>query len=242
MTDAQQRAADSALEELTHQPPLRERARDRLERLIVAGVYQPGEHLVETDLAKRLGVSRGPVREALYMLEIQGWVDLRPRQGAFVHSPTLEEIDHFFEVRILLESQVAVLVAGNTSLEDLQHLRGLIESARKAIERQDEEGVIAANATFHGYVHRLSGNPVLVELVETLDKRMRWYFSPVAMERAADAWDEHEAMLEAFADGDGDRAAEISRKHSEYTRLAYVRHRDGLAAQTDSSQPAAAKS
>lgn len=226
MTNSHEPPAAHALDELTHEPPLRERARDRLEQLIVSGVYKPGEHLVETDLAKRLGVSRGPVREALYMLELQGWVDLRPRQGAFVHAPTLEEIDHFFHVRILLETEIATLVAQSFQPTDFEHLSNAINEARKALARGDEAQVIAANARFHGYVHRLSGNPVLVELMGSLDKRLRWYYSPVAMERAAEAWDEHEALIAALAKGDADRAVEISRSHSEHTRTAYIRFRE----------------
>lgn len=123
---------------------------------------------------------------------------------------------------------MSVLVAGNIAGVHLDHLRGQIAEAREAIKRKDGAGLIAANATFHGYVHRLSGNPALVELVETLDKRMRWYFSPVAMERAADAWDEHEALVDAFAARDAELAAEMSRQHSEATRTAYLRHRESL--------------
>jgi DNA-binding GntR family transcriptional regulator len=226
MADMQPSAADAlALDELAQQPPLRERARDRLERLIVSGVYQPGEHLVETTLAKQLGVSRGPVREALYMLQLQGWVDLRPRQGAFVHAPSIEEVDQFFQVRVLLETEVSSLVAGNVGPQDVDLLREQIAGARQALEAGDEAKLVEGNAAFHGYIHRLAGNPVLVELVETLDKRLRWYFAPVAMERAGEAWDEHEALVAALAEGDRARAVAITRSHNQRTRQAYVRHR-----------------
>jgi DNA-binding GntR family transcriptional regulator len=226
LVDKQPSAADAlAIEELAQQPPLRERARDSLERLIVSGAYQPGEHLVETTLAKQLGVSRGPVREALYMLQLQGWVDLRPRQGAFVHAPSIEEVDQFFQVRVLLETEVSSRVAGNVEPQDVDLLREQIAGARQAVEDEDEAKLVEGNAAFHGYIHRLAGNPVLVELVETLDKRLRWYFAPVAMERARDAWDEHEALVGALAEGDRARAVAITRSHNERTRQAYVRHR-----------------
>lgn len=226
MTNDREPPADPAFEVLTHQPPLRERARDRLEQLIVNGVYKPGQHLVETDLAKRLGVSRGPVREALYMLELQGWVDLRPRQGAFVHAPSVDDIDHFFEVRILLESEVSRLVASDIGPDDLVYLRQRIAEARAALERGDEPQVVEANGRFHGYVNRLSRNPVLVDVLTTLDKRLRWYFAPVAMERAPDAWNEHEQLCQAFERRDAEAAAQITRDHSENTRSAYLRFRE----------------
>ena len=216
------------MDELEQQPPLRERARDRLERLIVSGHYQPGEHLVETDLAKKLGVSRGPVREALHMLQLQGWVSLRPRQGAFVHDPSVEEVDQFFQVRVLLEAEVSARVAGKVRPEDVVALRSQIVAAREAIETGDEAKLIAGNAAFHGYIHQLAGNPVLIGLVETLDKRMRWYFAPVATERAPAAWDEHEALVAALAEGDRSQAVAITRHHNELTRQAWMRHREVL--------------
>jgi DNA-binding GntR family transcriptional regulator len=217
--------AESDGEKLLQHPPLRERVRDRLERLIVDGVYQPGEHLVETDLAQRLGVSRGPIREALYLLQLQGWVDLRPRQGAFVHQPSYEEVDQFFQVRALLEGETASLAAGKVSAEEVAGLREQIKAARVAIAKKDEGALIRANAEFHGSIHRLAGNPVLLELVSLLDKRLRWYFSPVSLERASSAWDEHELLLDALENGDRRRAVSLTRTHNNLTREAYVRHR-----------------
>ncbi len=71
--------------------PLRERVYEALLELISSGSLQPGRHLVEGELAGLLGVSRQPVREALQRLNTEGWVDLRPAQGAFVHEPTGDE-------------------------------------------------------------------------------------------------------------------------------------------------------
>jgi DNA-binding FadR family transcriptional regulator len=73
------------LRRLDDTPPLRERILEQLELLIISGSLVPGARLVEGDLADTLGVSRGPIREALQMLWRDGFVDLRPRQGAFVH-------------------------------------------------------------------------------------------------------------------------------------------------------------
>jgi DNA-binding GntR family transcriptional regulator len=217
-------------EKLLHQPPLRERVRVRLERMIIDGTFEPGAHLVETDLAQRLGVSRGPIREALYQLQLQGWVDLRPRQGAFVHQPSVEEVDQFFQVRALLESEISSLVAGQVTSADVDALRAMITAATGHIEEGNEAALVAANAEFHGYIHRLAGNPVLVDLVQVLDKRLRWYFSAVTMERAAEAWHEHTFLVDALAEGDKARAVALTRTHNERTRTAYLTHRRALQA------------
>lgn len=217
-------ATDPEDEKLGHQPPLRERVRERLERLIIDGVYQPGEHLVETDLANRLGVSRGPIREALHQLQLQGWVDLRPRHGAFVHQPSYGEVDQFFQVRELLEVETMTRAIEHATADDLNELREQVKTARRALAKKNEAAVIRANAEFHGRIHRLANNPVLLELVSLLDKRLRWYFAPVSMERAASAWDEHEELITAIEKGDRRRVAKVCRTHNNRTREAYLRH------------------
>ena len=91
--------------------PLRQSVYDALISLIVGGELPSGQHMVETDLARQLGVSRQPVREALHRMEAEGWVDLRPSQGAFVHVPTDTEVDELLDVRALLEAETARLAA-----------------------------------------------------------------------------------------------------------------------------------
>ena len=95
--------------------PLRQSVYEALVELVVGRRLGPGEHLVETELARQLGARRQPVREALHRLEAEGWVDLRPNQGAFVHVPTDHEVDELLDVRELLEVQMARLAARSAS-------------------------------------------------------------------------------------------------------------------------------
>src|SRR6202030_2005813 len=95
--------------------PLRQSISAALIDLIVGGDLPPGQHMVETDLARQLGVSRQPIREALHRMEAEGWVDLRPSQGAFVHVPTDSEVDELLDVRALLEAETARLAAASSS-------------------------------------------------------------------------------------------------------------------------------
>jgi DNA-binding GntR family transcriptional regulator len=220
---------DALLVPIVHAPPLRERVRTRLEALIIDGVYPPGTHLIETELATRLGVSRGPVREALNQLQSQGWVQFEPRRGAFVHNPTAEEIDEYFGVRAMLEGEAAALAAANSTDDDVAAMREVIAGARQALRVPDERALYEASAQFHGHVYQLSGNGVLRALGQEVDKRIRWYFRPVMMQRAPEAWDEHEAILEAIAAGDTTRSVTLMRQHSEGTRCAYLRMLDAQA-------------
>ena len=119
--------------------PLRQSVYEALVELVVEGRLRPGQHLVETELARQLGVSRQPVREALHRLEAEGWVDLRPNQGAFVHVPTDEEVDQLLDVRELLEVETARLAAMAATDGDLARLRVICHEGEVAVEAGDTE-------------------------------------------------------------------------------------------------------
>src|SRR5262249_24160737 len=114
--------------------PLRQSVYEAWVELVVEGRLRPGQHLVETELARQLGVSRLPVREALHRLEAEGWVDLRPNQGAFVHVPTDEEVDQLLDVRELLEVETARLAATAATNGDLARLRVICHEGEVAVE------------------------------------------------------------------------------------------------------------
>src|SRR5579875_1753581 len=124
--------------------PLRHSVYEALVELIVGGGLQPGEHLVESDLARQLGVSRQPVREALHRLEAEGWVDLRPSQGAFVHVPTDREVDQLLDVRELLEAETARLAARSVRQGATAELRAIWQDGMVAAEAGDFDHAAAA--------------------------------------------------------------------------------------------------
>src|SRR5579859_3462477 len=133
--------------------PLRQSVYDALIDLIVGGDLPPGQHMVETDLARQLGVSRQPIREALHRMEAEGWVDLRPSQGAFVHVPTDAEVDNLLDVRVLLESETARLAAalpgGPAKAAELARLRELVQEGQAAAEADDFAAAVTINNAFH---------------------------------------------------------------------------------------------
>lgn len=223
----------SALSGATPQPierpvPLRQSVYDALIELIIVGTLSPGQHLVESELARHLGVSRQPVREALHRLQAEGWIDLRPGQGAFVHVPTDEEVDQLLTVRSLLEGGSARLAARAATPEQIDHLRRLVRAGETALtaEQPEVEQLVTANAEFHAYVTQIAANAVLGELITLVDRRIRWYYAPLARQRGHDSWDEHTALVDALAEHDEDRAAAIARDHSEATRTTYHELKD----------------
>ncbi len=203
--------------------PLRDRVYGTLLELITTRRLPPGQHLVESELAAHLGVSRQPVREALQRLSTEGWVDLRPAQGAFVHEPTDEEADQLFAVRTLLEAEGAGLAAAHAGAEGVARLEELCRRGEQAAAAEDVDAVVALNTEFHAAVMELAANAVLAELHARVGRRVRWYHAPVARRRGMQSWIEHREIIAAIADGDADRAARLMRRHTEHTRLSYHR-------------------
>jgi DNA-binding GntR family transcriptional regulator len=210
-----------AVPKLERPGPLRDRVYEALLELITTRALQPGQHLVESELAGHLGVSRQPVREALQRLNTDGWVDLRPAQGAFVHEPTEEEADQLLTVRTLLEAEAARLAAANASSAGIAVLQELCAEGEKAVAADDVDGAVAMNARFHAKIMDLAGNAVLAELAAQVDRRVRWYYTPIARQRGRQSWIEHRELIAAIADRDEERATRLMRDHTEHTRRSY---------------------
>lgn len=217
---------EAASRRIARPVPLRESVYTAILDMIVSRSLQPGQHLVESELALMLGVSRQPVREALQWLKNDGWVDLRPGLGAFVHTPTVEEADQLLAVRSLLETESARLAATRATDEGVAHLRELCDRGHEALAAEDITTMVELNADLHKEVMKMSGNDVLVELAAQVDRRVRWYYTPVARHRGEQSWIEHAALIDAIAAGDAARAAEVMAAHTEHTRRSYLEHRD----------------
>jgi len=216
---------------LTPTPPLRVRVLDALEDLVVNGVLRPGEHLAEEELASHLGVSRSPIREGLQQLAHGGFVDLRPGRGAFVHAPTMREVDDIFFVRALLESESARLAAEHIPAESLAGLKEILGRGAAAVQAGEPPLLLELNAEFHGIIIASAGNEVLASTLTALGKRIRWYFASVVIVRAQDSWRQHEEIYQALLARDGDLAARLMAEHvGETRRLLQERHEsDGTA-------------
>lgn len=206
---------------LTQPPVLRDRVYETLEELIIDGSLPPGRRLLESELAEQLNVSRNPVREALTLLAHSGWVDLRPRQGAVVHEPTVKEINDFFVVRTLLEAESARFAARNTTPQDVAALRRMLKQGIAAVEAGDDAETARTNSLFHDRVAAVADNRVLDEVLGLMKKRLRWYFAPVARLRGRASWDEHDRLVTALEQHDGERAASVMRAHSDATATLY---------------------
>jgi DNA-binding GntR family transcriptional regulator len=215
----------AAVHRLQRPTPLRESVYEALTEMIIAGSLKPGQHLVEVELASMLGVSRQPVREALQRLHNQGWVDLRPGFGAMVHVPAEDEVDQLLAARAALETESARLAAGRATKEEIADLRTLCDKGTELLAIDDIDGAVQANADLHRRITEIAGNRFLVDFAAQVDRRVRWYYKPVVPTRGQASWREHSRLIKAIASGDGERAAQIMREHTEHTRTAFHKSR-----------------
>lgn len=198
---------------------LRDGAFEAIVDMIVERVLRPGQHLRASELAQLLGVSRQPVREALQLCESEGWVELRPGYGAFVHVPTADEADQLLAVRTILNVEAARLAASHATETDITHLHDVLRGGMSALRSGDLSSLVEANRNFHLAIARASGNLVLFALVQRVETRAR-RFDQVTV-RSESSWVEHHKLFEAIRAGDASGAAAISRQHLERTHAAH---------------------
>jgi DNA-binding GntR family transcriptional regulator len=214
---------EDGLQRLDQTPPLRQRIHEQLENLITTGAFPPGARLVEGELAQRLGVSRGPVRETLQHLSNDGFVDLRPRQGAFVHIPTPKEVDDFFEIRGALECESARLAALRISPEGTERLAELMRRGAELLAAGEHPSAVNRQVRIHQAITEIADNPLLAQMLSTLNKRSTWYMSPFEPnQRHEKAWAEHQMIVEAVIRGDAAGAKKAMATHNTGARASYL--------------------
>ncbi|MDB5361640.1 MAG: prpR [Rhodospirillales bacterium] len=190
-------------------------ATQEIERLILNGELQAGERLNELALAARLGVSRGPVREAMRALEGGGLVVTVVNQGSFVRKVSAEEAHELYEVRVVLTGHACAQLARSATDAQIAELRGLTLQMAEAERQGDAGGYYALNLAFHAALMRCAGNKRALRIYEDLGNelnlfRRRSLVSAKGMQ-ASNA--EHEAIVRAIAAGDPVAARQAGEVH-----------------------------
>ncbi|HEY0249303.1 MAG TPA: GntR family transcriptional regulator [Gryllotalpicola sp.] len=180
---------------------------------IIGGNYAPGEQLVEDRLAKHFGVSRIPVREALRMLEAEGFVELVPYRGAFVAEVDRDSADHTLEIRAGLEPIAARRAAIFRSEDDLEVLRDAQARGDHATAREQYELLPSLNSVFHSALWSASANNELKNLLDQLKFKIAWVYSLNVRKNAKESWQEHKRILDAVEAGDDIAAEQAMRDH-----------------------------
>lgn len=193
----------------------------RIRAAILEHRLSPGTKLTEAQLCEVFGVKRGPIRQALALLATDRLVDLEPNRGAFVASPSLQEVHEVFEMRRIIELAVVERVCG--AHPGGRRLKGIGESIRrerKAFEGRDFPSWIRLSGEFHTALATLTGNTVLCECLNGLVARSTLisalYESPG---RSPCSFDDHAAILDALEAGRTAEATELMTRHLQALEL-----------------------
>jgi DNA-binding GntR family transcriptional regulator len=199
---------------------LSERVKDRILTWILEGELAPGSRIVETRVARQLGMSQAPVREALRDLATLGFVEMRPYRGARVRRPSKKELTEAIEVRAELEALAGRLAATRRSDQCLEDLERLFVEMAEAADRDDPHDHAVKNAGFHARIVKSAHNGTLERLWSMLEPFSRTYVTASAPGMDLHWLSErHRALLDAIRDGDPERAAATMREHAAQAAL-----------------------
>ncbi|HWF71944.1 MAG TPA: GntR family transcriptional regulator [Solirubrobacteraceae bacterium] len=180
-----------------------------LRERIVSGRFEPGERLVEAEIARQLQISRGPVREALAQLRAEGLVIDRPRRGSFVAELTMNDVREIYELRAALEGRAARLLIERDDRAALAELGVIIDAMKAATEIDDRDGFADLDTRFHTELCRLSGNRRL-HLAFVQQSGLLNVFLQMEIKTQyrtlAGILDEHVELFGDLSSGDGQRA------------------------------------
>ncbi|NWL10394.1 GntR family transcriptional regulator [Paenarthrobacter ureafaciens] len=190
-----------------------------LRHLIIDEVLKPGSTLNQANLARKLAVSRIPMREAFRMLQQEGLIDVQKDQRATIRSLSASELDNLYGTRIVLESLAVRVTAGRLTDAEVQQGRRLLEEMNEALTRADVDTWVEAHRLFHATCTARAEDP-LSQLIQSLSERTERYvrFAQAAHPDAFSmAQAEHEAILDALISGEREKAGELMGEHLSHT-------------------------
>ena len=193
-----------------------EQVTNQLREAIVSGYLQPGDRLMQEELAERLGVSRMPIREALRRLEAEGLVVLQPYRGALVANLSSSELQELYELRIALETLAlgfGIPAMDNHSFEAMEATLAQMDLATDSVIWLD------LNTKFHTLLYQSAGRKLLHEHIENLRNKSDRYLRLFASrrDRTIHAQQEHWAILRACRENNIEQACSLLKSHLQST-------------------------
>ncbi|MBC8057505.1 MAG: phosphonate utilization associated transcriptional regulator [Rhizobiales bacterium] len=212
-----------------------------LERMIVSGELAPGAKLTESALAARLGVSRGPLREAFRMLDEAGLVRTEKNRGVFVRDLPVAEAIEIFDLRAAMEELVGRRLAEQITPTQLKEIRGLVDQMEQAVKAKDAPRYHLLNLGFHDRLVELAGNGKLTAIYRKLIKELSLFrrlnlADGVLMPTSVT---EHRQIVKAIGSGDSQAAGKAMFDHVIESKERTARNQQQ---QTPAAEPARPRS
>lgn len=194
---------------------VQQQAAEKLRAAILAGLFKPGDRLVEADMCARLGVSRPSVREALRSLEAEGLVTIIPNRGPQIPVLTWKQAEEIYQVRALLEGEAAALCARRGTPTQIDGMRTALAAFGKAVRESDSAMRLSATADFYNIMQQGAGNSLIEDLLRRLMARIN-FLRAQSMSRTGRAkfsLREMRAIFDAISKGDSKGARKAAQLH-----------------------------
>jgi DNA-binding GntR family transcriptional regulator len=205
--------------ELGEIKPLRDKIVSSIRDAIIEGRIKAGERLMEPDVARNLGVSRTPLREAFLQLESEGFVKVTPRRGAVVSELSVKDAEETYLIKSALEGLAARLAVKNITEEMLQQLRSINNEMEKKAKQKDKDyrAILELNAKYHDLVNKTSGNEKLCHSISLLRKQtLRYnYIYLNVLSHIDQSIQEHKAIIDALEQRDQKLVEKLVYNHGE---------------------------
>jgi len=192
-----------------------EQVADYLREGIISGMFPRGSRLKQAEIAERLQLSITPVREALKILEAEGYVSGDSYRGARVVPFDESASEEVLELRLLLESRLLCGTCEKVTAQDIKELRALADEFERAFRVGDRAGARGVNYRFHTRLYGIADMPQTLHFVQVLWARYPFDLINAVEGRGKKAAQEHDEILRALSDGDSSKAMQAMRKHIE---------------------------
>lgn len=184
-----------------------------LRERIISGAYRRGEKLRQLEIAEELGVSATPVREALRILEAEGYIISLSHRGVLVPPFSVEKSQELFELRLLLEGQLTRLALMGIKKKNIEELHNLNEEYNKSVDSGDRFSLRAANYRFHFRLYELANRPQTIQFVRVLWAKYPFHYLDRISERVNRVANEHCKFIQCLERNDHEGCVEAMTDH-----------------------------
>ncbi|MEC0233520.1 GntR family transcriptional regulator [Paenibacillus kribbensis] len=189
----------------------------KIKKMILDGVFKPGERIVESKLAKEMNLSRTPIREAIRVLENEGLVVIDEKSRIIVYNPTVKDVEDVYQCRMALESLAVKLSVQRASDQEMAEIEKVLELCNNKIEQReyDKDEVIDLNFQFHNLIIHYSANDLLQKHLNSIKSRLHLYriLNFQGDDRAQIIYNEHKKIFDYMKEKNETKAAEAMVEH-----------------------------
>jgi DNA-binding GntR family transcriptional regulator len=209
---------------------LRESILETIRDAIISGTLKPGEKVAEPELAERFGISRTPIREAFRQLESEGYLTVVPRKGAVVVAFTQRDVEEFFAIKSILEGYAARKACEKLTTREIEKLQTINDKLAILARDGDVRHFFKVHNSFHDLFIRAADNEKLTELIANLVGRFqRLRIASLSLPGRMDfSVREHQKIIDAFRNRDGEFAENLVRKNAEYGGKVLMQGGEGM--------------